>query len=67
MLNLLLEGLALVDLGSVGVFLTVIEDGLDFLDPPGHAHIFIHDLEALHQPYLPILKFLEGNGVGDVS
>lgn len=67
MLYLLLEDFALVDLWPIGVFLAVVEDRLDFLDPSGHAHIFIHDLEALHQPHLAILEFLEGNRIGDVT
>ena len=67
MLDLLLENLAMIDLRPVGVFLAVVEDRLDLLDPSGHAHIFVHDLEALHQPDLPILEFLEGNRVGDVA
>lgn len=67
MLDLLLEDFTLVDLRPVGVFLAVVEDRLDFLDPSGHAHIFIHDLEALHQSYLAILEFLEGNCIGDVT
>lgn len=67
MLDLLLEDFAVVDIRPVGVFLAVVEHRLDLLDPACHAHIFVHDLEALHQPDLAILEFLKGNGVGDVA
>lgn len=67
MLDLFLEGLPLVVFGMVGFLLAGVEDGFDFFDPPGHAHILIEYLKAFHEPELSIFEFFEGDGVGDIS
>lgn len=48
-LALLLENAAFVILSAI-IAILAIEDGLDLLDPAGHAHVLVEDLKTLHNP-----------------